>query len=156
MAGIMMFENWKLDHVTMAVQNNQRAAEKFTDVFGGNFLKEVSLDSLGAKASYLSIGKVVVGMESPTKVNSDIDKFLKRKGEGIHHIAFSVEDIQDVECKLCEKGLKLIGPEVVEGVKTDLFIHPKSCFGVLVQLTEWEEPYKSSFEKRAEILGEHE
>ncbi|EKN66969.1 methylmalonyl-CoA epimerase [Neobacillus bataviensis LMG 21833] len=151
-----MIENWKLDHITMGVLDYQAAANKFTNVFGGSFLKEVSLDSLGAMASYLSFGQVVVGMESPTRENSDIDRFIKRKGEGLHHIAFSVEDIQGVEHQLREKGLRLIGPEVEEGVKTDLFIHPKSCFGVLVQLTEWEEPYKSSFEKRVEILGEHE
>jgi methylmalonyl-CoA/ethylmalonyl-CoA epimerase len=151
-----MIENWKLDHITMAVQNNQASVEKFTDVFGGSFLKEVSLATHGAQASYLNIRQVVIGLESSTEENSDIDKFLKRKGEGIHHIAFSVEDIQEVECKLRDKGLKLIGPEVQKGIKTELFIHPKSCFGVLIQLTEWEEPYKSSFEKRAEILGEHE
>jgi methylmalonyl-CoA/ethylmalonyl-CoA epimerase len=150
-----MIENWKLDHITMAVQDNQNAVEKFTDVFGGSFLKEVTLAKHGAQASYLNINHVFVGLESSIQENSDINKFLSRKGEGIHHIAFSVENIQDVERKLREKGMKLIGPEVHEGIKTDLFIHPKSCFGVLIQLTEWEEPYKSSFEKRAEVLGEH-
>ena len=66
-----------------------------------------------------------------------------------------MDNIQEVEHDFREKGLTLIGPEVHEGIKTDLFIHPKSCFGVLVQITEWKEPYRSSFEERAKILAEN-
>ena len=79
--GSILIKNWKIDHITMAVDDNKVATEKFIDIFGANFLKEMALVSLGAQASYVNVGETVFGLESPTKENSDIGKFLKKRGK---------------------------------------------------------------------------
>ncbi len=73
---------------------------------------------------------------------------MEKRGEGIHHLALSVTNLEATEKDLRVKGYRLIGPEVKEGVRTDLFIHPKSFFNILLQVIEWEEPYRSSINDR--------
>jgi hypothetical protein len=79
---------------------------------------------------------------------------LQRKGEGIHHMAYNVANLAEVKARLLSENVVIIGESLRPGYRKELFVHPKSYLGTLMQLMEWEDPYKSSLHKRLETLGE--
>lgn len=144
-----------LDHLTIAVKDLEKSKRMFTRLFQAEFIKEVILPAQNAKAAYYLVGnEMIVGLESPLSEKGDIYKYLNRKGEGIHHLAFSVNNLYRLQKELQEDGVELIAYSEKQGVKKEIFTHPKSFMGLLLQLMEWEEPYRSSLEKRLESLGE--
>jgi methylmalonyl-CoA/ethylmalonyl-CoA epimerase len=146
--------NWSLDHVTIAVRDLDKSKQLFEGLLGGQFIKQVKLTQQNAEAAYYLIGDTIIGLEAPLSDEGDIYQFLQRKGEGIHHLAFAVEDLSREEQQLKESDVRIIAHSDKTGVRREFFTHPKSFMGLLVQLMEWEAPYKSSLEKRIEILGE--
>lgn len=150
----MITNGMTLDHVTFAVNDIDHSADLFNLLFQGKLLKRTVLREQGAEAAFYLRGQVVVGLESSEDPNSDIYKFLRRKGEGIHHLGYNVPDLSVVRERLLNEYVTIIGETVKPGFKKELFTHPKSYLGTLLQLMEWEEPYRSSLEKRLETLGE--
>jgi methylmalonyl-CoA/ethylmalonyl-CoA epimerase len=146
-------ERMVLDHITIAVEDLEKSKALFERMFPHKLIKEITLPRQNARAAFYLVGETIVGLESPLSEEGDIYKFLKRKGEGIHHLAFNVNDLDFLQEELKEQ-VQLIGYSVKTGVRKEIFTHPKSLMGLLLQLMEWEEPYKSSLEKRLEILGE--
>jgi methylmalonyl-CoA/ethylmalonyl-CoA epimerase len=144
-----MFNLQEHDHVAIAVHDLEDAKKRFEAVFEAKFIKEVVMKKLAVRAAYYLLGETLVGLETPIG-DGDMKNYLEKRGEGIHHVGLSVTNLQETEKELREKGFRLIGPEVKEGVRTDLFVHPKSFFNVLLQVIEWEEPYRSSLEARIE------
>lgn len=144
-----MFNFKDYDHVAIAVKDLEEAKKRFETLFGVTLLKEVVMDDLSVRAAYFLLGDTIIGLETPTG-DGDMKRFLEKRGEGIHHVGISVTNLKETEKELQDKGFYLIGPEVKEGVRTDLFVHPKSFFNILLQVIEWEEPYQSSLEKRLE------
>ena len=142
-----MFNFKDFDHVAIAVKDLDEAKKKFEAMFGGELIKEVVMDKLAVKAAFYLLGETLVGLETPIG-DGDMQKFLEKRGEGIHHLAISVTNLKETESELREKGFRLIGPEVKEGVRTDLFVHPKSFFNIMLQVIEWEEPFRSSHQDR--------
>lgn len=151
-----MFNFQDYDHVAIAVNDLDDAKKRFEALFEAEFLKEVVMEKLAVKAAYYLLGETLIGLETPIG-DGDMKRFLEKRGEGIHHVGLSVTNLKETEKELREKGFRLIGPEVKEGVRTDLFVHPKSFFNVLLQVMEWEEPYQASLEARIEfsINGDH-
>jgi methylmalonyl-CoA/ethylmalonyl-CoA epimerase len=146
--------DWSLDHVTIAVRDLEKSKQLFQGLFGGQFIKQVKLPQQNAEAAYYLINNIVIGLEAPLSDEGDIYQFLQKKGEGIHHLAFAVENIDTVERQLKDSDVRIIAHSDKLGVRRECFTHPKSFMGLLVQLMEWEDPYKSSLQKRIEILGE--
>ena len=132
----------------------EKSKNLFSTILKGKFIKEVDLPEQNVRAAYYSFGELIIGLETPLSDDGDVFRFLKRKGEGIHHIAFQTDELEELQNKLSENEIKTIGYGEKEGIKKELFTHPKSSLGVLLQLIEWEEPYKTSYQKRLEILGE--
>ncbi|WP_077213268.1 VOC family protein [Bacillus dakarensis] len=151
-----MFNFKDYDHVAIAVHDLEDAKKKFEAMFDAKYIKEVVMEGLAVKAAYYLLGETLVGLETPVG-DGDMKRYLEKRGEGIHHVALSVTNLKETAEELRKKGLKLIGPEVTEGVKTEVFVHPKSFFNILLQVMEWEEPYRSSLEKRIEYStsGDH-
>ncbi|MDQ1002217.1 methylmalonyl-CoA/ethylmalonyl-CoA epimerase [Neobacillus niacini] len=144
----------KVDHITIAVKDLPKAKQLFTMLFNGEFIKEIELEEQNARAAYYLWNDIVIGLETPLSDSGDIYRFLERKGEGVHHIALNTNKLSSISDELTELGVKIIGEQEKDRVKREAFTHPKTSLGVLLQLMEWEEPYKSSLEKRLEILGE--
>lgn len=142
-----------IDHIVIAVKDLEKCKRVFSSVFKGKFLKDAVLPEQNARAAYFLVGDIVIGLETPLSENGDIHNFIERRGEGIHHIAFNIDEIDDLHTHLINSGVKVAGIEKSHGVRKDLFTHPKSSFGLLMQLIEWEKPFKNSLEKRIETLG---
>lgn len=147
-------EDWKVDHISIAVNDLEKGKNFFSRILKEKFIKEVKLPQQNAKAAYYLLNDIIIGLETPLSDSGDIHKFLEKKGEGIHHIAFNTDHLSELRTELNKEGIKVIAEQEKIGVKREFFTHPKSSFGVLLQLTEWDVPYKGSLQKRVETLAE--
>lgn len=128
----------KLKEVVIAVNNAEPAAAFFKDIFNLNFDIEWSMpnESMNVKAAY--IGDTQLHIVESTKRDGIIAKSIESRGQGLHHIAFEVENLVDWIHKLKEKGVKLIPEEpIVYSQGRYIFIHPKSAYGVLIELIKY-------------------
>ena len=127
-----------LNHVAIAVNNLDEALEVFERQLGLKLEKTRVVEQQKIKAALLRIGETKIELLEPTDTESTVAKFLEKRGEGIHHIALTVSDIEGHLEELKEKGIALIDdkPRVgMEGGKI-AFIHPKSTRNVLIELVE--------------------
>jgi methylmalonyl-CoA/ethylmalonyl-CoA epimerase len=128
----------KIHHLGYAVQSIE-AASRFYEV---NFDVELSgpetVEGQGIVATMFRVGESAVELMEPTHPDSPVGKFLARRGEGFHHVAFEVEDLEAVMAKLKSNGVQLVDekPKVGLGGTRTAFVHPKGAFGVLTELVE--------------------
>jgi methylmalonyl-CoA/ethylmalonyl-CoA epimerase len=108
----------------------------FTKLFGKQPYKLEEVESEGVKTSFFMIGESKIELLEATNSDSAIAKFIEKKGEGIHHIAFEVDDIDTEITRLKNEGFELIHTTPKDGAdnKRIAFLHPKSTNGVLVEL----------------------
>lgn len=126
----------KIEHIGIAVNNLQDAIETYEKLLGTVCYKQEEVTSEGVKTAFFQVGESKIELLQATNENSPIAKFIAKKGEGIHHIAFDVTDIQSSMNELSEKGFQLLNAEPKSGADNKLvaFLHPKSSNGVLVEL----------------------
>lgn len=124
-----------LDHVAIAVKNAEEAAKDF-EKLGLEFKGIEVIEEQGVRIAVLMAGDVRIELLEPLSEDSPVGKFISNKGEGLHHIAFRVEDISSMLKEVEREGLRLIDREPRVGLEGSLigFIHPKSLHGVLVEL----------------------
>ena len=98
--------------------------------------KKENVESEGVSTSFYQVGETKLELLESEEQNSAISKFITKKGEGIHHIAFDVDDIEAELIRLKKEGFILINKTAFTGADNKLvaFIHPKSCHGILVEL----------------------
>ena len=126
----------KIEHIGIAVKNLEVSNKLFEKLFGNPPYKEEEVASEGVKTSFFMNGPNKIELLEATNENSPISKFLEKKGEGIHHIAFDVEDIESEIVRLQNEGFVLINDKPKKGADNKLvvFLHPKSTNGVLIEL----------------------
>tara|TARA_B110000037_G_scaffold40411_1_gene49968 strand:- start:9404 stop:9802 length:399 start_codon:yes stop_codon:yes gene_type:complete len=126
----------KLEHIGIAVKDIEQSNELFAALFDTPHYKMESVESEGVKTSFFQVGASKIELLEATSPDSPIAKFIEKKGEGIHHMAFEVEDIDAEIKRLGERGFKLIHTEAKAGAdnKRIAFLHPKSTNGVLIEL----------------------
>ncbi len=126
----------KIEHIGIAVKNLEVSNKLFEKLFGNPPYKEEEVASEGVKTSFFMNGPNKIELLEATNENSPISKFLEKKGEGIHHIAFDVEDIESEIVRLQNDGFVLINDKPKKGADNKLvvFLHPKSTNGVLIEL----------------------
>ncbi|MFT5753984.1 MAG: methylmalonyl-CoA/ethylmalonyl-CoA epimerase [Flavobacterium sp.] len=126
----------KIEHIGIAVKDLKVSNQLFSKLFGNPPYKEEEVVSEGVKTSFFMNGLNKIELLEPTNSSSPIAKFLEKKGEGIHHIAFDVEDIEEEIVRLQEEGFVLINDKPKKGADNKLvvFLHPKSTNGVLIEL----------------------
>ncbi len=131
-----MFE--KIDHIGIAVNNLEKIKEFYKTVFNIDFLFEEELKENKVKVLVYKVGESNIEYLEPITEDSTINKFLESRGEGIHHIAFKVSNLEEKLKILKEKGIYLIDEKPRLGFhnKKIAFIHPKSTFGTLIELVE--------------------
>ena len=127
-----------IDHIGIAVKSLENAAVKYHAGMGLKIEKPTIIKEHKVRMVMLPIGESKIELLEPTEKSSPISKFLDKRGEGVHHICFRVENI---EKKI--KALKKVGLEVLEEVSKSgykgqkvVFLHPKSANGVLIELVE--------------------
>jgi methylmalonyl-CoA/ethylmalonyl-CoA epimerase len=133
----------KIEHLGIAVKSLETSDRLFARLLGQDYYKQESVQREGVTTSFYSIGESKIELLEATNPESPIAKFLDKKGEGIHHIAFGVEDIYAEIARLKKEGFIFISEEPKDGADNKLvvFLHPKSTNGVLVELCQ-EKPEK--------------
>ena len=126
----------KVEHIGIAVKDIGAANAVYAKLLGAAHYKMEEVLSEGVQTSFFRVGPNKIELLQATKPESAIAKFIDRKGEGIHHIAFAVEDIKAEMARLKKEGFKLLNEEPKRGADNKLiaFVHPKSANGVLVEL----------------------
>lgn len=126
----------KLEHIGIAVKDLNNSTQLFEQLFGKSNYKIETVESENVSTSFFQIGESKVELLEATHADSAIAKFIEKKGEGIHHLAFEVSDIQAEMKRLEAEGFELINKEPKQGADNKLvcFLHPKSSNGVLVEL----------------------
>lgn len=126
----------KIEHIGIAVKDMNNSNELFEKLLGTSSYKIEKVLSEGVNTSFFKIGESKIELLSAEHEDSPIAKFIEKKGEGIHHIAFDVEDIHSEMNRLKNLGFQLLNEEPKEGADNKLicFVHPKSANGVLVEL----------------------
>lgn len=126
----------KLEHIGIAVKNLDDSTALFESLLNTKAYKTEAVESEGVSTRFFMVGETKIELLEATNHDSAIAKFIEKKGEGIHHLAFEVEDI-DLEIKrLQDEGFTLIHTSPKDGAdnKRIAFLHPKSTNGVLVEI----------------------
>ena len=128
----------KIEHIGIAVKSIENANKIYTSLLGYSPYKTEEVKSEGVKTSFFKTGDSKIELLEATNPESPIAKFIEKKGEGIHHIAYQVEDLEGNLKILEEKQIELIDKKPKTGAEGNkiVFLHPKSTFGVLTELCE--------------------
>jgi methylmalonyl-CoA/ethylmalonyl-CoA epimerase len=126
----------KIEHIGIAVKNIVEANKIYEALFGSGPYKSEKVESEGVETSFFRCGESKIELLEASNPESPIAKFIEKRGEGIHHIAFAVTDILNEMERLKNEGFILLNEEPKKGADNKLvaFLHPKSANGVLVEL----------------------
>lgn len=126
----------RIEHIGIAVKDLSQANDLFKKLFGEAAYKKETVDSEHVTTSFFQVGPNKIELLEADAPESAIAKYIEKKGEGIHHIAFEVDDIHQEMKRLKEEGFQLINDQPKKGAdnKWVCFLHPKSTNGVLVEL----------------------
>jgi methylmalonyl-CoA/ethylmalonyl-CoA epimerase len=128
----------KIDHIAIVVPNIPEALTFWRDALGLELSHLEEVPEQEALIAFLPTGESEVELVEPTTESSGMARFMAKRGPGMHHICFEVDDIEGTLARLKEQGVQLINeePTIGAGGKRMAFIHPKSTGGVLVELYE--------------------
>jgi methylmalonyl-CoA/ethylmalonyl-CoA epimerase len=126
----------KLEHIGIAVKSIDTANKLFSGLLGSAHYKVEEVESEGVRTSFFEVSGVKIELLEATRPDSPIAKFIEKRGEGIHHLAFEVRDIKSEITKYQNDGFELINKEPKKGADNKMicFLHPKSTAGVLIEL----------------------
>ncbi len=129
----------RIDHLGIAVKSIEAALPYYENVLGLSCYSIEEVESQKVRTAFLKVGEVKLELLEPTSDESPIAKYLEKRGEGIHHLAFAVEDgVAQALAEAEEKGIALIDKAPRRGAENmDIaFLHPKSTQGILTELCE--------------------
>ncbi len=126
----------KIEHIGIAVKSLKESNSLFSKLFGEAHYKIEAVEREGVNTSFFKVGDNKIELLEATNENSPIARFIEKKGEGIHHIAFSVDDIEAEIIRLKKEGFVVLNETPKPGADNKLvaFLHPKSTNGVLIEL----------------------
>jgi methylmalonyl-CoA/ethylmalonyl-CoA epimerase len=126
----------KIEHIGIAVKDIKVSNELFSRLLNTEPYKMEEVESEGVLTSFFMVGETKIELLQATKPDSAIAKFIEKKGEGIHHIAFGVGNAQNEIARLLSGGFEMIHREPKDGADNKLiaFLHPKSSNGVLTEI----------------------
>jgi len=128
----------KIDHIGIAVKSIDEAKNLYSGLFGLKHEGSETVAEQKVTTAFFPVGGTEVELLESTSPDGPIAKYIEKKGEGIQHIAFRVENIEEALAELKAKGIQLIDEKPRRGARGAkiAFLHPKSTFGVLVELCE--------------------
>lgn len=127
-----------VEHIGIAVKDFNQANALYEKLLGVAPYKTEQVASEGVNTSFFKVGETKIELLEGTSPDNAISKFIEKRGEGIHHIAFEVEDIRAEMERLKSEGFTLLNEQPKKGADNKLvcFVHPKTANGVLVELTQ--------------------
>jgi methylmalonyl-CoA epimerase len=129
-------EKWRLNHIGHAVESIDSAVDKYQLLYGFELLETENIETQKVEAAFLGLANCEIELIAPLPGNTTLRRFLDKRGEGLHHICFEVEDIDNELKRLAEMGVRLIDYKPRPGSRNTLiaFIHPDESNSVLVEL----------------------
>ena len=126
----------KIQHIGIAVHDIKKSNEIFSKIFGKEMLRSEIVEDEGVVASFFEIGDSKIELVSAINSESPIAKYLEKNKEGMHHLAFEVDDIKKEMSRIKNEGIRLLNeiPNKGSGNKLICFLHPKDTNGVLIEL----------------------
>ena len=126
----------RIEHIGIAVKDLEAANELYESLLGVRPYKEEAVASEGVRTSFFRTGESKVELLEAMDESSAIARFIEKRGEGIHHIAFEVENIEEEMERLKAAGFRILNEKPKRGADNKLvcFVHPRSANGVLVEL----------------------
>jgi methylmalonyl-CoA/ethylmalonyl-CoA epimerase len=127
-----------IDHVGVAVDDLDATISLYEDTFGMALVHRETLDEQGVEAALLDVGDGHVELLLPLGEDTPVGKFVAKRGGGLHHVAYLVDDIDSALAGLKEKGVELIDSEARTGIRHSrvAFLHPRATGGVLTEIVE--------------------
>ncbi len=128
----------KISHIGIAVESLDEQINYYKDILGLKFGGTEIIEDQKVKVAFFEVGDTRIELLEATDEESPIAKYIAKKGQGVHHIAYQVNDCQLAINEMDEKGLRLIDTEPRDGAGGHkiAFLHPRSTFGILTELTE--------------------
>ncbi|MFC2130550.1 methylmalonyl-CoA epimerase [Bacteroidota bacterium] len=125
-----------INHIGIAVKDIEKSIAIFKKIFGFNSIHQETVEKQKVNVASFKVGDVLIELTSPVDETSPIAKFIEKKGEGIHHIAFESDDVNSELERLSGEGISLINETAQPGAHDLLiaFLHPKSTNGVLMEI----------------------
>jgi len=128
----------EIDHVAIAVHDLDAAADYYRDVYGAEVVHREKVESDGVEEALIAVAQSYIQLISPTRPDSPVAAFLERRGEGLHHVGYRVDDCAVALQAVRDAGGRLIDEAPRPGSRgtTVAFVHPKGAFGTLVELVQ--------------------
>ncbi len=126
----------KINHIGIAVKNLENSIPLYRDQLGMEFEGSEEVAEQKVRVAFLKIGESRIELLEPTSPDSPVAKFLEKNGEGVHHMAYEVDDIEQALAELKQKEVRLIDEKPRHGAHGSLiaFLHPKATGGVLTEI----------------------
>ena len=126
----------KIEHIGIAVKDLKAANNLYSKLLNTSPYKMEEVDSENVNTSFFQVGESKIELLEGTSPDSPISKFIEKRGEGVHHIAFEVDDIEKEIARLTKEDFQMIHEKPKDGADNKLiaFLHPKSSNGVLIEL----------------------
>lgn len=126
----------RIDHIAIAVHSIKDASQFYINGLGLTIAKIEEMPERGIRTAFIKIGETMIELMEPLNKNSEISKFLAQRGEGLHHVAFKTNNIEQSSHQLKDHGARLIYEEPQKGAHDTRvnFVHPQSSNGVLIEL----------------------
>ena len=126
----------KIEHLGIAVKDLNKSNELFKKLLGEQSYKTEAVDSESVTTSFFKVGDQKIELLEASEPNSTIARFIERRGEGMHHLAFHVENIDEEIERLEKEGFEFVSKTPIKGAdnKMVVFLHPKTTNGVLIEL----------------------
>ena len=128
----------RIYHLGYAVEDIEAASEFYKNNFGATPGEPEEVEEQGIVATMFRVGESRIELVQPTRSDSPVGRFLAKRGEGLHHVAFEVDDLREALAQLKRNGVNLIDeePRTGAGGMKIAFVHPEEAFGVLTELVE--------------------
>ena len=128
----------EIDHVAIAVHDLDAALEYYKSTFGASLAHRERIERDGVEEALIAVADSYIQLVSPIRPDSPVAKFLERKGEGLHHVGYRVEDCAEALQAVRDAGGTLIDEEPRPGSRgtTVAFVHPRGAFGTLIELVQ--------------------
>jgi methylmalonyl-CoA/ethylmalonyl-CoA epimerase len=128
----------KIYHLGYAVEDIEAASRFYRENFGAESIGPELVEEQGIIAMMFRVGESMVELVQPTGPDTPVGRFLARRGEGFHHVAYQVDDLETALRKLRKNGVEIVDQEPRIGARGTrmAFLHPNSTFGVLIELVE--------------------
>ena len=125
-----------IEHLGIAVKSLEEGNALYTKILGVPPYKQESVETEGVRTSFFKVGSTKIELLEATHAESPIAKFIEKRGEGLHHVAYAVDNIQAEMARLSQEGFRLLNAEPKEGAdhKWVCFLHPKDTGGTLIEL----------------------